>query len=286
MRTLVVICSVAAAGALVDLRVPLRSSAALTPAASCRPATALPFRASRTVVASAVWAPRVATAPFEAVQKALRSARTACQGFARALTFSLMVALVATVSIFSSPSGSALASHGAPSSELVAARSSGTTQKKYTSTDHNLKMQQRFAFIGMAGGVFIWAKMTTDAEDAEERVQVREETKRLESMRKEYTNIEEGVVTDEDLLSSLKARLGNATKTDGDKPDGEPPSAGPPPGDKPPPPSPKGDAGGGAGLLERPSEGGDAPSEEADANPTLASDEDVERLKRMFGGAQ
>jgi len=251
---LVVLCCVAGTSALVGTRAAVRRSVASAPAASCRPAV----RATRPILASAAWSPPLAASPAVArVQHALVSLRAVCERFRRALAFSLIVSLVATLSLFTNPSGAALASSGGrPPTELVASNSA-VAAKKYSSKDPKLAQQKRVAFFVMAGGAFVWAKMTTDAEDAEERVQVKKETKRLESMRKEYTDIDEGVVTDEDLLSSLKARLSNATKTDGKEDGGAPPSAGPTPDDQPPPPPPQGDAGGSAGLLDRPKEGDD-----------------------------
>ena len=94
------------------------------------------------------------------------------------------------------------------------------------------------------------------------------ETERLGKLQKEFTDIDDGVVSDEDLLSSLKSRMGKGNSTKGD--DG--PAAGGGGGGGGDAPS---SGGGGSATLERP----------AADEPSTASQEDIDRLKRMFGSA-
>merc|ERR1719198_832153 len=123
----------------------------------------------------------------------------------------------------------------------------------------------------MTGGFVYWSYVS--AEDEDEQKRIKKESERLESLAKEFTDIDEGVGTDEDMFASLRKRMQNGTD-DGEGGD-EGPGMGPPP-DDPMPPPPTLDSGGGAAVLEPPTD--DAPEE-----PKTASPEDIERLKRMFG---
>ena len=137
------------------------------------------------------------------------------------------------------------------------------------------------------GGLMWWSVKSVKKENEEEQKRIKEEFKRMEEQRLEWRDIGGQVTVDEDLFASLKKRMNS---TDDAPPDvegkdlGEGPSSGPSSGGgggggRPKPPNPTGpkDSGGGAATLEPP---GDEPP--ADTGPPLASDEDAERLKRMF----
>merc|ERR1719198_982908 len=98
----------------------------------------------------------------------------------------------------------------------------------------------------MTGGFVYWSYVSAKDEDEDEQKRIKKESERLESLAKEFTDIDEGVGTDEDMFASLRKRMQNGTD------DGE-----------------------GAAVLEPPTD--DAPEE-----PKTASPEDIERLKRMF----
>jgi hypothetical protein len=97
-----------------------------------------------------------------------------------------------------------------------------------------------------------------------------------------------GVVSDDDLLASLKSRLNSTdTKKDGDGEGPDSPSMGGGDGgggggggDSPPPTSDTGISGGVGGAVLEPPSADAAPS---DPPQPAASEEDIERLKRMFG---
>lgn len=133
--------------------------------------------------------------------------------------------------------------------------------------------------FGMAGGIIggftYWSYVSAKDEDEDEVKRIKKESERLDSVAKEFTDIDGGVGTDADMLASLQKRMLNQTE-DGEGP-GEGPGMGPPP-DGPMPSPPPSDSGGGAAVLEPPSD--DAPEE-----PKTASPEEIARLKRMFGGA-
>jgi len=134
--------------------------------------------------------------------------------------------------------------------------------------------QTALTTIAMGGGLVYWSVRSAKEEDDEEQQRIKDETERLESQAKEYTDIDEGVISDEDMFAALRTRL-NSTETGGDgEGDGPTGSADdtPPPT---PPPAPAG--GGGSALLEKP----DTPDEPQPG----ASDADIERLKRMFGSS-
>lgn len=135
--------------------------------------------------------------------------------------------------------------------------------------------------VVMIGGIGYWAWSSASKEDEEEQVRIKEETEKLTELAKEFTDIDEGVTADADLLASLKKRLGdNATKTEGgDDVTGS--DGGSSPGD-----SPSGDSGGGAAVLEPPSASvgatDDPELQEADA-PDLPAQADIDALNKMFG---
>lgn len=105
----------------------------------------------------------------------------------------------------------------------------------------------------MAAGLFYYAKTVSEAEDKAEIKRVKEETERLKKMRSEFL-MDEEVVKDDDLFSSLRKRMekeGGDVPTEPQRPDVDlGPDAGPemgggpaaPPGDDfggpPPPPQP------------------------------------------------
>lgn len=159
--------------------------------------------------------------------------------------------------------------------QALAAKASPTPTKP--AKDVNTNGLPALATIAMGGGLVYWSVKEAAEEDEEEQRRVVEETAKLESMQKEYTDIDEGVTVDEDLFASLRSRLNSTETITGSEAD-EGPDLGPLP---PPPPSPppSDSSGGGSAVLERP-----APADEPSAEPTTgASAEDIERLKRMFG---
>ncbi|KAL1508256.1 hypothetical protein AB1Y20_004373 [Prymnesium parvum] len=155
--------------------------------------------------------------------------------------------------------------------EALAAKAPPPTARKKEVSTNGLPT---LATIAMGGGLVYWSVKTAAEEDEEELQRVKEETQKLESMAKEYTDIDEGVTVDEDLFASLRSRL-NSTETiegSGDGPDGTDGSSPLPPA-SPPSPTP---SGGGSAVL-------DAPKPEDEPPSPGASAEDIERLKRMFG---
>jgi len=104
----------------------------------------------------------------------------------------------------------------------------------------------------------------------------------MERLSKEFTDIDEGVTVDEDLMASLKKRMGNSTETKGDNEgSSDGPSMGP--GDDPPPVD---SPGGGAAVLEPPgasSAGPDEPPTDDPPSPNLGSASDIDALNKMFG---
>mmetsp|Transcript_52494 Transcript_52494/g.112259 ORF Transcript_52494/g.112259 Transcript_52494/m.112259 type:complete len:260 (-) Transcript_52494:506-1285(-) len=136
--------------------------------------------------------------------------------------------------------------------------------------------------VGIAGGggYLLYSYLEAEREDKEEEVRVKKEEERQKSLAKEFTDIEEGVATDEDLLDSLRKRVDNSSSTNGGADTG---------GDSGGPlPSSLESSGGGAATLDRPPEvSGEAPlpAEPLPAEPEPgASEADIERLKRMMGG--
>jgi len=131
----------------------------------------------------------------------------------------------------------------------------------------------------MGGGLVYWSIRVASEEDKEEQERIKSESEKMESMAKEYTDIDGGVTVDEDLMASLRSRMGNSTEASGGD---EPGSSGGGGGGEPeppvPPPSFSGGGVGGAVL--------DAPEPPEDAPQLAASQEDIERLKRMFGGSE
>jgi len=136
--------------------------------------------------------------------------------------------------------------------------------------------------VAMGGGLVYWSIRSAKEEDEEEQRTIKEEAERQESLAKEYTDIDEGVTADEDLFASLRSRL-NTTSSDNDGDNGAGPEQPPPGGGgggAPPPTPPPVTGGGSSAVLEPPK----PEPEEAPPSPA-ASAEDIERLKRMFGGA-
>lgn len=144
--------------------------------------------------------------------------------------------------------------------------------------------------IALMGG-FAWYSFASAAkEDEEETVRIKDETEKLEKLSKEFTDIEDGVTVDEDIMASLRKRIGNSTEDGGEGGDENGPSAGLD-GDGPDdgsgggggggqPPPVGSDSGGGAAVLEPPS---DSPSAAAGDEPATPSPEEVARLDRLFG---
>lgn len=125
----------------------------------------------------------------------------------------------------------------------------------------------------MTGGFVYWSYVSAKDEDEDEQKRIKKESERMESLAKEFTDIDGGVGTDEDIMASLRKKMQN--QTDDGEGGGDEPGMGPPP-DAPMPPPPTLDSGGGAAVLEPPTD--DAPEQ-----PKTATPEEIERLKRMFG---
>jgi len=129
--------------------------------------------------------------------------------------------------------------------------------------------------VVLMGGFAYYSWSTARREDEEEEVRIKEETEKMERLSKEFTDIDESVTVDEDLMASLKKRMGNGTDTKEGGEDG-PGGGGGGGGDGFTPPSDM-DSGGGAAVLEPP-ESSPAPAEDA-----AASAADIERLNKLFG---
>uniref|UniRef100_A0A7S0J465 EF-hand domain-containing protein n=1 Tax=Calcidiscus leptoporus TaxID=127549 RepID=A0A7S0J465_9EUKA len=104
--------------------------------------------------------------------------------------------------------------------------------------------------FGVTGGAayLLYSYLEAEREDREEEAAVKKEEKRLEGLAKEFTDIEEGVVTDEELMDSLRRKLGgNSTNSaeGGGSPDA-------------PPAASRGDGGDGGGNGDGDVDGGDA----------------------------
>jgi len=134
----------------------------------------------------------------------------------------------------------------------------------------------------MGGGLVYWSIRVATEEDKEEQERIKTESEKDKSLAKEYTDIDGGVTVDEDLMASLRSRMGNSTEASG----GEQPGggdggdSGPGPEDPPAPQPEFRDTGGGVGGAVL-----DGPPPPADEPPLpAASADDIERLKRMFGG--
>ena len=77
------------------------------------------------------------------------------------------------------------------------------------------RQQEAMATVTIGGGLVYFAVKSAADEDEEEEKRIKEETEKLEEMTSEFTDIDGGqVVTDTDLLASLKKRMGNSTTTD------------------------------------------------------------------------
>ncbi len=118
-------------------------------------------------------------------------------------------------------------------------------------------------------------------EDRAEAKRVKEEMDRLDKLQQEYRT-EDSVFADQDVMASLRKRMGNstnatATSTGGGEAGETGPLGGVPPSPPSPTPPPPPQAGG-AALAEPPaSEQNNVPG---------ATDADIERLKRMFGNTE
>jgi len=149
--------------------------------------------------------------------------------------------------------------------------------------------QRALSTMVFVGGLSFYAYKVTSDEDEEELRRIKKENEKMEKLAKEFSDMDGGVVSDDDLLASLKSRLNSTdTKKDGDGEGPDSPSMGGGDGggsggggdDSPPPASDTGMSGGvGGAVLEPPSDDA-APS---DPPQPAASEEDIERLKRMFG---
>lgn len=156
----------------------------------------------------------------------------------------------------------------------------------------------KFGIGAAASGTFILVShLSTEAENVEEKKRVAKEVKKMENMKKEFTDIDGGVDADKDIMEALRKRqeeMANSTAAvdeegnpiegvdsllDEDEEGGSDAPPSPPPAPPPPPPPTGAGDGGSSALLERPDE--TAAAEEPAAG---ASDADQEMLKRMFGG--
>merc|ERR1719223_627897 len=141
--------------------------------------------------------------------------------------------------------------------------------------------------ITVSSVLYFGGHLATEADFEAEKKRVTKEVKKMEKMKKEFTDIDEGVGTDEDFMAALnkrKSELANSTATDSDGnplEGGEEGGSDAPPSTPPPPPTGAGD-GGSSALLERPDPDAEPPS--ADEPEPGASLEQQEMLKRMFGG--
>ncbi|EOD20206.1 hypothetical protein EMIHUDRAFT_458609 [Emiliania huxleyi CCMP1516] len=140
------------------------------------------------------------------------------------------------------------------------------------------KKTTNFAGVALIGGVSGYCMYAASREQEEENERIDEENKRLEQLQSDF-RVDNSVFKDDDLMASLKKRMGDGGGPDGsDGGGGGEGGGGPPPPEptsSPPPPTVGG--GGGAAVLEPP-----APSPAEEEPPTMGSDEEVERLKRMF----
>lgn len=143
----------------------------------------------------------------------------------------------------------------------------GVSQAKY-------KLNALFAVVGIG----TYSYFATEREEKKELKAVKKEQRKMDSLSKEFSDVDGEVTVDNDLMKSLKKRLGkNNTDTGGDGPSGEG-------GDGP-------DGGGGGGGSPDPSPSGgsatlEAPEAPPEAPEPSASADDVERLKRMFGSGE
>lgn len=156
-----------------------------------------------------------------------------------------------------------------------------------------------------SGGLLYWGKLTGDQEDRDEEKRIKSETERLNKVRDEFL-MDDEVVNDDDLFSSLRKRMGKAGSGEDDVPSGPEPSfdgfdgldglddsddptPSPPPSSAPS--APTGLAEPPTGLAEPPTAPPEPPSSPApepaddDDGPSGDRDADIERLKRMFGSS-
>ena len=93
--------------------------------------------------------------------------------------------------------------------------SSSTTQKKKkTGTKKKIRKSSggntALGTMGMIGGVTYWAYASAKAEDEEEQKRIKKETENMDKLAKEFTDIDEQVTVDEDLM--LRSRSAWATR--------------------------------------------------------------------------
>ena len=69
--------------------------------------------------------------------------------------------------------------------------------------------------MGMIGGVTYRAYASAKAEDEEEQKRIKKETENMDKLAKEFTDIDEQVTADEDLMALPKKRMGNSTDAEG-----------------------------------------------------------------------
>jgi len=131
-----------------------------------------------------------------------------------------------------------------------------------------------------AGGLLYWGKVSGDKEEEEEATRIKSETERLNKMRDEFL-MDDEVVQDDDLFSSLRKRMENADGAPTDDDDG-PDFPGPEP-DSPraPPDTPRG--GLDMPVRDSPPPPSPEPDDDDDDDSAGSRDADIERLKRMFG---
>ncbi|KAL3892494.1 MAG: hypothetical protein SGPRY_015080 [Prymnesium sp.] len=162
--------------------------------------------------------------------------------------------------------------------QAIAAKAPPTPPATTKKNDVGASALPGLATIMMGGGLVYWSVRSAEAEDEEEQQRVKDEKAKLDSLAKEYTDIDEGVTVDEDLFASLRSRMNSTETIKGSDEDEGPGGDSSPPGDDPlPPPAPAG--GGGSAVLDAPIPD-ETPSPDEPA-PT-ASAEDIERLNRMF----
>ena len=166
---------------------------------------------------------------------------------------------------------------------------------------------QKVLFGGTISGTFLLVThLRTEHEAKEEKIRVKKESKKMQDMVKEFTDIDGGVDDDnvrpgppgrlvllpappcharadspgsarQDLMASLRKRMENSTSTDEEGGAGPDALGGGGPDDSPPPipdtfkPPDVMDTGGGAVVLEPPSEGSTSPADQ----PAPGATEDV-----------
>jgi len=162
-----------------------------------------------------------------------------------------------------------------PASAVTTAPRTGVTRKVSKKASGS---QRALSTVLLCGGFAFICYRTVANEDEEEVRRIKKETDKMDKLEKEFTDIDGGVTVDEDLFASLKKRL-NGTNTDEGDGESSGDGSGPTGGSGGDGDLPDGTGGGSSAVLERPSDG-----EQLEAPSPGASAEDIERLKRMFGG--